>query len=142
MTTLQIRNCEFAFRCNAKWEDLSPTGRANIRFCNECEKDVRRCETDEELIKAIRSNLCVAISAPYPDASSETEGVWIGSMRARPMPSSENDVMPTLKYVMSMTEYEWSIWVKNQTPAVIEHLKKLVSLAPPNAVRARQIKAL
>jgi len=50
--------------------------------------------------------------------------------------------MPTLEFVMSMTEYAWSIWIKNQPPAVIQHLKELVRSAPPNAVRAKQIKSM
>lgn len=91
MASLQLRNCEFAFRCNAKWNDLAPTGRANIRFCNDCEKEVHRCDTDEELLQAIRSNLCVAIPAPYPDADTEPGGVWIGSMRARPINASSEE---------------------------------------------------
>lgn len=142
--TMQLRNCEFAFRCNAKWEELAPTGRFSVRFCNDCEKEVHRCDTEEELLQAIRSNLCVAISQPYPQAGEEEFRMLMGSMRARtPDPEPQvNSELPTLKYVMSMTEYEWSIWVKRQTPAVINHLKSLVSNAPPNAARAKQIKAL
>lgn len=49
---------------------------------------------------------------------------------------------PTLQFVMSMTEYAWSIWIKNQEPPVVEHLKRLVQDAPPNALRAKQIKSL
>ena len=50
--------------------------------------------------------------------------------------------LPTLEFVMSMTEYAWSIWIKHQEPAVIFHLKHLVQNAPPNALRAQQIKSL
>jgi hypothetical protein len=50
--------------------------------------------------------------------------------------------LPTLQFVMSMTEYAWSIWIKDQDPSVIEHLKRLVQNAPPNALRAQQIKSL
>lgn len=64
--TLQLRNCEFAFQCNAEWDKLSETGQDSVRFCNECEKEVHRCETDDQLLRAIRSNLCVAIPSPYP----------------------------------------------------------------------------
>lgn len=142
MSDSQLRNCKLAFKCDARWDDLVLTGRSKVRFCNDCQQEVHRCETDEELLQAIRSNLCVAIPAPYANTANEEDRVLIGSTRARPVPQSGNDGMPTLKYVMSMTEYEWSIWVKNQPPAVIDHLKKLVSLAPPNAVRARQIKTL
>ena len=57
--TLQLRNCEFAFQCNAEWDKLAETGEDSVRFCNECEKEVHRCKTDDELLRAIRSNLCV-----------------------------------------------------------------------------------
>jgi hypothetical protein len=37
---LTIRNCRFAYKCSAKWEDLQETGDEFIRFCDDCEKEV------------------------------------------------------------------------------------------------------
>ena len=34
-----IRNCVFAFKCTAKWDDLNPTDDDKIHFCNECQKE-------------------------------------------------------------------------------------------------------
>lgn len=61
----QIRNCVFAFRCEAEWDDLDETKEKRIRFCNQCQKQVHFCDTDEQLVNAIKSNLCVAIEAPF-----------------------------------------------------------------------------
>ena len=47
---LQLRNCKFAFECNAEWVNLSMTGKESIRFCNQCQKEVHRCETDDALL--------------------------------------------------------------------------------------------
>lgn len=81
--TFQLRNCEFAFECSAKWDKLAETGKSNVRFCNECEKEVHRCDTDAELLQAIRSNLCVAIPSPYPTDEKEPVRRLLGSMRIR-----------------------------------------------------------
>lgn len=82
--TLQLRNCEFAYECSAKWDELAATNENKIRFCNECEKEVHRCDTDAELLRAIRSNLCVAIPSPYPAGESKPARLLLGSMRVRP----------------------------------------------------------
>lgn len=83
--TLQLRNCEFAFQCNADWEKLAETGDEQIRFCDQCQKEVHHCVTDEELLRAIRSNLCVAIVPPYKPKASTERPMVMGSMRVRPL---------------------------------------------------------
>ena len=35
-----IRNCVFAFKCTAKWDELIPTDDDKIHFCNACQKEV------------------------------------------------------------------------------------------------------
>ena len=67
MSTLELRNCEFAYRCHAQWEWLLETAEEQVRFCIECGKAVHRCETDAELLKAIRLDHCVAIAREDPD---------------------------------------------------------------------------
>ena len=110
--TLQLRNCEFAFQCNAEWDKLSETGQDSVRFCNECEKEVHRCETDDQLLRAIRSNLCVAIPSPYP-ADQPVRRMLLGSMRARPVPRKEEAIFSGFRYSVSMNEREGSAWMKN-----------------------------
>uniref|UniRef100_UPI0040484B5C hypothetical protein n=1 Tax=Polynucleobacter sp. TaxID=2029855 RepID=UPI0040484B5C len=56
-----IRNCVFAFKCIAKWEELTPTDDDKVQFCNSCQKEVHLCEDDDELVKSVRLNRCIAI---------------------------------------------------------------------------------
>jgi hypothetical protein len=57
---ITLRNCIFAYKCSAKWNNLTPTENLKINFCQQCQKEVHFCESDEELISAIRLNRCVA----------------------------------------------------------------------------------
>jgi hypothetical protein len=64
---LTIRNCIFAFKCDAIWEemisDLSEDyiNSEDVRFCSKCQKEVFLSETDEALVKNVNLNRCVAI---------------------------------------------------------------------------------
>jgi hypothetical protein len=107
MTSLQLRNCEFAFKCDADWHEMDKTQNEKIRFCNACKKQVHHCETDNELLQAIKSNLCVAIPAPY---ASITGQMLAGSMRFKPLKESKDNSSSTLKYVTSIKKHEWDIW--------------------------------
>ena len=77
----QFRNCEFAFKCDADWFELDDTDNEKIKFCNMCMKQVHRCDTEDELLDTIKSNLCVAIYPPYEKVG-ETRTL-MGSMRLR-----------------------------------------------------------
>jgi hypothetical protein len=58
---LTIRNCVFAFKCTAQWSELIHTDDDKISFCEDCQKEVHLCEDDEELVKSVRLNRCIAI---------------------------------------------------------------------------------
>jgi hypothetical protein len=59
---LTIRNCTFAYRCKANWDDLVKDEEDNsIRFCLDCQKEVHFCESDEELVHNVVNNRCIAI---------------------------------------------------------------------------------
>ena len=58
---LTIRNCTFAFKCNARWEKLEQTENDEIRFCDDCQKEVFLCLDDDILVKNVMLNRCVAI---------------------------------------------------------------------------------
>ncbi len=64
LAKLTIRNCKFAYRCSAKWDDLEETDDDEIRFCNDCQKEVFFCDSDETLITFVKLNRCVAILKP------------------------------------------------------------------------------
>jgi hypothetical protein len=59
---ITIRNCTFAFKCEAKWDCLEMLEFDNIRFCNICQKEVHFCDDDDELIQNIHLNRCIAIN--------------------------------------------------------------------------------
>ena len=61
---LTIRNCKFAYRCSAKWDNLQETDDDDIRFCNDCQKEVFFCDSDDTLITFVKLNRCVAILKP------------------------------------------------------------------------------
>ena len=56
-----IRNCIFSFKCTAKWYELTPTDDDKVHFCNGCQKEVHLCEDNDELVKSVRLNRCIAI---------------------------------------------------------------------------------
>jgi hypothetical protein len=57
---IAIRNCTFAFKCGAKWDQLEKLDYDNIRFCNSCQKEVYFCYDGYELVSSIHLNRCVA----------------------------------------------------------------------------------
>ncbi|WP_377110125.1 hypothetical protein [Pseudoalteromonas sp. R86517] len=67
MTKEFIRNCSWGYSCDQKWEKLSLTHNTGIRFCGTCEKEVYRCETQEELAENITLNRCVNFSSDITD---------------------------------------------------------------------------
>jgi len=64
---LTIRNCIFAFKCDAIWEemisDLSEDfiNSQDVRFCSKCQKEVFLSETNEALVNNVNLNRCIAI---------------------------------------------------------------------------------
>ena len=58
---MMIRNCRFAFKCDAVWENLEQKRNPKVRFCSTCSKNVYRCDDDTELYENMVKNRCVAI---------------------------------------------------------------------------------
>lgn len=59
---INIRNCVFGFKCTNKWESLNSTTIEDIKFCEDCQKEVYFIEDLVSLEKAIALNRCVAIN--------------------------------------------------------------------------------
>jgi uncharacterized protein (TIGR02996 family) len=59
----EIENCEmqFVFQCPRKWEELTPTEVAAVRFCHECRKQVFYCSTIKEAKEHATMEHCVAV---------------------------------------------------------------------------------
>jgi hypothetical protein len=58
---INLRNCEFGFKCNANWDEMTVSEDQCIRHCELCKKDVYYVSQPEELMEAIQLNRCVAI---------------------------------------------------------------------------------
>lgn len=59
---IDLRNCEFGFKCTANWDEMTPTVQQGVRHCEECKKNVYFVTKPEELALAISLNRCVAIA--------------------------------------------------------------------------------
>lgn len=59
--TTYIRNCTFAFKCEKKWALLTQTKNTDVRFCEDCQREVFFCRTDAHLRESIVLNRCVAV---------------------------------------------------------------------------------
>jgi hypothetical protein len=60
--SVNIRNCVFGFKCTNKWESLNATAVDNIKFCDDCQKEVYFIEDLVSLDEAIALNRCIAIN--------------------------------------------------------------------------------
>ncbi len=69
--TLTIRNCRFAFKCDKDWGSLDDVGEEGVKFCQSCQSEVYLCGTDQELVKNVKLNRCVAIFNHFG-------GLWLG----------------------------------------------------------------
>jgi hypothetical protein len=66
ISDMTIRNCVFAFKCNAKWEEMMILFHLRdetneVRFCDSCQKEVHFCNDDNQLVTNVRLNRCIAI---------------------------------------------------------------------------------
>jgi hypothetical protein len=86
MSTIKIRNCVFAFRCNKRWDDLARTAKPGVKFCDDCSKEVFWCASDADLADAVRQGWCVAIRADEVSAGA-------GPSRRRRSRRSEEGLM-------------------------------------------------
>ncbi len=57
-----IRHCKIGYKCTLKWAELKEIPcLPKIRSCETCNSHVYLCDTDEELLNAIKGNKCVAV---------------------------------------------------------------------------------
>lgn len=64
-----IRNCSWGYSCKASWSDLMKTADENIRFCENCEREVHSCDNREDLLFSISLNRCVNFSSSLLDSN-------------------------------------------------------------------------
>jgi hypothetical protein len=49
----------FSFKCSNSWFSLERTIHKNVRFCNECHKNVYQIENEFDLVKHMKANDCI-----------------------------------------------------------------------------------
>jgi hypothetical protein len=61
-----IRNCSFTWKvqCPKEWVELDATLSESVRHCQECERDVYYCATDDETLDHARLGHCIARAQP------------------------------------------------------------------------------
>ena len=67
--TFIIDNCEFKvkYKCPLLRKDLQGTENPDARYCNECEKEVYRCNDEKEVKKHIELKHCIATEGNFID---------------------------------------------------------------------------
>lgn len=75
---MEIKNCIFKFRCTRTWDSLSPTATDAVRYCDDCDRGVHLCETNEQLIIALHADRCVAIPADLQLYSDSRDTYMVG----------------------------------------------------------------
>lgn len=84
-----IENCPLDYSCAKTWDELIDTNDPNIKFCKECLKNVRYCETIEEFDEMSKIGHCVAYRV-YKHG--ENDGViWEATLG---LPARKNIEMP------------------------------------------------
>lgn len=61
--TSLIRNCSWGYKSEKTWDSLIATDKRNVRFCDDCDKEVYLCKTKPELADSVLLNRCVAFSS-------------------------------------------------------------------------------
>jgi hypothetical protein len=62
-----VLNCEMAFVCHKKWDELDPTDRLDVKNCNECKKDVYFAKNQQELKERTEAGVCVCVALAGQD---------------------------------------------------------------------------
>jgi uncharacterized protein (TIGR02996 family) len=84
--TAAVRSCRFRFEfeCPLRWENLKPTGRATVRFCEACRQKVYHCQSLREVFRRARQGKCVAVDEEVfrfpPGAATSHPPVRMGRM--------------------------------------------------------------
>ena len=57
--------CKFKTLCDKKWGDLRTiAGEDRVRYCQDCEKPVFLCHTEEDLIAHAEASHCISLYNP------------------------------------------------------------------------------
>ncbi len=76
-------NCRVGFRCSKTWDSLRDTGTGDVRYCDSCRRNVHFCETEGQLVDAVKRKDCVAFKTADPAAPDELLDVFMGLIKQR-----------------------------------------------------------
>ncbi|MDM0113935.1 hypothetical protein QTI66_17405 [Variovorax sp. J22R133] len=72
------RPCDFGFLCSMQWNELRPTFAADVRYCDNCKRDVFRITSRAQLEEARASGRCVAWARPESSRASAGPSMLVG----------------------------------------------------------------
>ena len=86
---IRISLCvDFHFKCPRKWRDLKDTEDENVRFCDECSRNVHYCRNQSEVDERSKTGDCIAVDLEPPTLKvAELDLGW----RSMGMPSPPRD---------------------------------------------------
>ncbi len=58
--TQQFLNCPMAYECPKDWFELTPTNKAEVKYCNTCQQEVFLCLEQKNLNERITRGVCIA----------------------------------------------------------------------------------
>ena len=61
---MELKPCDFTFVCSKTWDELQQTFAAEVRYCDQCSKDVFLVKNNAQLAEARRLQRCVAWLRP------------------------------------------------------------------------------
>jgi uncharacterized protein (TIGR02996 family) len=75
VSKVPIENCDvqFEFECPKQWDQLRPTAKSHIRYCDACRQNVYYCKTIDTARNYATVGLCIAIDASVSRAEGDLE---------------------------------------------------------------------
>ncbi len=55
------KESKFKFVCQKNWGELTPTKEQDVKFCNECKKNVYYCKTEKQFLVVAGEGRCLAL---------------------------------------------------------------------------------
>lgn len=61
MLEIQINNCPLVYQCPKTWERLTITPNPDVRYCEECSKNVHYCYGTTQVEEYLNRGYCIAV---------------------------------------------------------------------------------
>lgn len=74
-----IEYCEFSYKCPTDWFKLQKTEEEKVRYCHECNKQVKLCLEQAEIDAAAEIGLCIAHPVYTPEFMLKVEAYENGT---------------------------------------------------------------